>query len=155
MTANRVLSAEPTIDSLREAALAYLARYATTGAALSRFLDRRIGRWEARSANAAPDDAEAIRARAAELREAAAGLVGALAAAGAVDDAAFAEMRGARLARSGRSRNAVLAHLAQKGVQTDIARGTVPRDDETELNAALLAAQRRRMGPFRQQTDNT
>jgi regulatory protein len=134
--------------ALRAAALAYVARYGGTAAALRRVLDRRIRRWaDALLAGDAPDR-EAIGAEAAALREAAGRVVTALTALRAVDDAAFAESRARRLRRAGRSRRAVLAHLGAKGIGADLAGAAVPEDAAAEFAAALAFARRRRVGPF-------
>ncbi|MCO6415241.1 RecX family transcriptional regulator, partial [Siccirubricoccus sp. KC 17139] len=52
-----------------------------------------------------------------------------------------------RLARSGRSRRAIAAHLAGKGVAREVAAAALP-DAEAELDAALAQCRRRRIGPF-------
>jgi regulatory protein len=72
-----------------------------------------------------------------------------LAAAGAVSDAAFAESRTRSLVRGGRSRRAVAAHLAAKGVGAETARAALEAEEMDELAAALVFARRRRIGPFR------
>jgi regulatory protein len=136
----------PTEESLHEAALAHLARYAATERGLLRVLTRRIDRWARQAAEADPDDAAAVAGRA---RAEAAEVVRRLAAAGAVDDAAFAAARVARLGRAGRSRRAIGAHLAAKGVAAETARAALPDDPQAELDAALAYARRRRLGPFR------
>ncbi len=134
----------PTEGMLREAALAHLSRYAATRAALIRVLDRKCERW-ARAAD--PEQAEAARPA---LRQTVRDVVNGLAAIGAVDDAAFAASRARSLGRSGRSRRAIAAHLAARGVPGDDARAALPDDPEVELAAALLLARRRRLGPFRE-----
>ncbi len=90
----------PNAVRLREAALAHLARFAATEAGLRRVLERRVDRW-ARAAEAEGQPREAIAAAAARARAAAAEVAAAMTAAGAVDDAAFAESRARRLARGG------------------------------------------------------
>ncbi len=130
----------PDPASLHEAALSYLGRYAATAASLTRVLERRCRRW-AQSAGA--------EAALAELRPLVAAEVARLEAAGLLDDAAFAASRAARLSRDGRSRRAIAAHLAQHGVDPELARRVLPEDDEAELAAALKLARRRRLGPFR------
>src|SRR5690348_16319039 len=105
----------PDLEDLREAAVAHLARFAATEAGLLRVLRRRIDRW-ARAALQAGGEAEAVRRQVEQARAAAAEAVRRLAAAGAVDDATFAAGRARRLLRSGRSRRAIAAHLAAKGV---------------------------------------
>jgi regulatory protein len=136
-------------DALRDAALNYLARYAATEAGLLRVLERRIDRWE-RLAQTAEPGRDAIAAQAAAARHAAREVVARLAAAGAVNDAAFAESRVRSLVRAGRSRRAIGAHLAAKGVGAETQRQVLPEDGaDPELAAALVLARRRRIGPFR------
>ncbi|MBU8540764.1 RecX family transcriptional regulator [Falsiroseomonas tokyonensis] len=130
---------------LREAAVAHLARHAATEAGLRRVLQRRVDRW-ARAAEAfgmteiAPLVAAAKQAAALVARQ--------MAATGTVDDAAFAESRARRLLRSGRSRRATLAHLAQKGVAAETAAAALPEGEAAEIDAALALCRRRRLGPF-------
>lgn len=136
----------PDQRTLREAALRHLARYATTATGLTRVLDRRIARW-AGSAEAGTDRA-ATEEAAAEARHAARLVVARLVEAGAVDDAGFAAARAGRLVRSGRSRRAVAAHLAARGVDAETARAALAETAD-ELASALVLARRRRIGPFR------
>lgn len=131
----------PSEARLHEAALAHLARFAATEAGLARVLQRRVDRW-ARAAEAeGAEVAEAVRTAKAQALAVAQRLV----AAGAVDDAAFADARAKRLARGGRSRRAIAAHLAAKGVASATASAALPED---ELAAALMLCRRRRFGPF-------
>ena len=136
----------PDARSLHDAALRHLARYSATQAGLLRVLVRRIERW---ARHADPDAAAA--GRAAGL-QAAQTVVQRLAAVGAVDDAAFAAGRARSLARAGRSRRAISAHLAARGVPAELT-AALPDDPEAELAAALAYARRRRIGPFRQPPD--
>ncbi|MBN9561916.1 MAG: RecX family transcriptional regulator [Alphaproteobacteria bacterium] len=133
---------------LHEAALSHLARFAATEAQLLRVLQRRVQRWErrARAANVEPD---AVAAGAASGLAYAQDVVRGLVAAGAVDDAAFAAARAQRLHREGRSRRAIAAHLAARGVPAGTAGAALPTDTTSELDAALAFARRRRIGPFR------
>jgi len=102
----------PDSADLQQAALAHLARYATT-------------------------------------RATARAIVGRLAESGLVNDAAFAEARARRLARSGSSRRSITAHLLRHGVGgTDLA-AALPDDPAAELTAALALARKRHIGPFR------
>ncbi len=133
----------PTEAALHEAALAHLSRYAASRAALTRALDRRCERW-ARAAGT-EDAAAALPA----LRQTVRTVVARLAEAGVVDDAAFAASRARSLGRFGRSRRAIAAHLAARGVAGDDARAALPDNPEAELAAALALARRRRLGPFR------
>ncbi len=141
MAKTRAASPGPAPDraALHEAALRHLSRYAATQAGLVRVLDRRIARWA--HAAAAADEVVVSSRRAA--REVAAALVEA----GAIDDAAFAEARARRLVRAGRSRRAVAADLAAKGVEHDVA-GAVAPGPEAELLAAVAYVRRRRIGAF-------
>ncbi len=133
------LQPAPSAASLREAALAHLARFAATEASLARVLARRVDRWER-----AGGDPQAARA----ARAAIAGIVRDLAAIGAVNDAAFAASRARRLARAGASRRAVAAHLAARGVSADIAGAADPDSEERDYAAGLAYARRRHLGPF-------
>jgi regulatory protein len=137
----------PDAARLRDAALAHLARFSVTEAGLYRVLARRVERW-ARLAEASGAEREALREAAASALAAAREVAAELARQGTVDDAAFAEARARRLARSGRSRRAIAAHLAAKGVDSETAAAQLPEDDEAELAAALAALRRRRAGPF-------
>jgi regulatory protein len=129
---------------LHDAALRYLARYAATQTGLMRVLMRRVDRW-ARAAAAEPDAVAAA-------KQAAQAVVARLADAGVVDDAAFAAGRARSLARAGRSRRAIAAHLAAKGVPAPLT-AALPDDPEAEFAAALAYARRRRIGPFRSPPD--
>ncbi len=137
----------PTVSRLREAALAHLARFAATEVALKRVLERRVDRW-ARAAEAEGQPREHIAPAAAAARAAAAEVAAAMVQAGAVDDAAFAASRARRLARTGRSRRAIAAHLSAKGVDAETAAAALPDNEEGELDAALAYCRRRRIGPF-------
>ena len=143
----RAAGPPPNAARLREAALAHLARFAATEAGLRRVLERRISRWT-RAAVAEGQPREAITASAAGLSAEIAGIAQSLVAAGAVNDAAFAESRARRLTRSGHSRRAIAAHLAAKGIESETAAAALPEGEETELLAALAFCRRRRIGPF-------
>ena len=137
-------STPPDSSSLYQAALNYLARYAATEAGLRRMLDRRIDRW-ARGAV----DRDLVADQVTAAKQAARAVVARLAEAGAVSDTAFAEARVRSLISAGRSRRAVAAQLAAKGVDVGLARAVLPDDAETELASALVMARKRRIGPFR------
>ena len=111
-------------------------RYAATEAGLRRFLERRVDRW-ARLAQDDAGDADGVGRQASEARRVVRDVVARLAAAGAVNDATFAESRARTLVRAGRSRVAVAAYLAAKGVAADLARSVLPEDATSELAAAL------------------
>jgi regulatory protein len=113
----------PDVTRLHEAALAHLARYATTQTGLIRVLERRVERW----ARAADADAEMRNTARAAVRI----VVARLAASGLVDDVAFAQSRARSLTRAGRSRREVGGHGAR----------------DRRRHAARC--RRRRIGPFR------
>ena len=127
--------------ALREAALTHLSRFA----GLMRVLERRIERGAVR---ARAESYEGVDRDTAGAREHVRALVRDLARSGALDDRAYAEARARSLARAGRSRRAVLAQLASKGVAPEIAAAALP-PPERELAQALSFARRRRLGPFR------
>ena len=143
--AERPIPAVPTPASLYEAALNYLARFAATEAGLRAVLGRRIDRW----ASATTDDREAVAGTAASLKQDARAITARLVASGLVNDAAYAQSRAAGLLRSGRSRRAATARLVAKGVDGDLVKAALPDDPDAELDAALVLARKRRIGPFR------
>ncbi len=138
----------PTRSSLHDAALRHLARFAATEAGLARVLERRVQRWGQRAAGEGQDVSDAIAAG----RRFALDVARALVEAGAVNDEAFAAARAARLARAGRSRRAIASHLAAKGVATEMVAASMP-DPSQDLSSALAYTRRRRIGPFRAESD--
>lgn len=136
------IPAEPTEARLHEAALAYLARYASSKANVIRVLDRRVARW-ARAV--ACEEPERIAAHRAAVRR----VANRLEAAGLIDDVAFAELRARSLRRAGRSGRAVAAHLGARGIDSETRAAVVPSDPAAELIAALILTRRRKLGPFR------
>ena len=137
----------PSEAELRDAALAHLARFGTTETGLRRVLERRVDRW-ARRAEAEGQAAETLAPARAAARAHAATVAKSMVALGTVDDAAFAASRARRLARSGRSRRAIAAHLGAKGVGREQAGEALPEGAESEIAAALVQCRRRRIGPF-------
>jgi regulatory protein len=134
----------PDANSLREAALNYLARYATTEAGLRQVLHRRIDLWARQSAGR--DDVSEL---AAAAKAAVAGIVVRMVELGLLNDAAFAEIRARGLALSGRSRRAITMRLVAKGIDPERANAALPDGEATELVSALILARKRRIGPFR------
>ena len=135
----------PDEAGLQSAALTYLARYAATQAGLARVLQRRVDRWARQQAG----EMDQVSATVGRARVLIASLVQRLAASGAVDDAAFAQSRARSLARAGRSRRAIGAHLAGKGVPGQIAAEMSVRNATQDLAAALIHCRKRRLGPWR------
>ncbi len=139
----------PDAAELHDAALAHLARYATTEVGLRRVLERRVDRWARIAANGG-SDRETVAIQAAAARNIVRDVVARLVTASAVNDVTFAQSRSRSLVRSGRSHRAVMANLTAKGVDSGTARNVLPEDADSELAAALVLARRRRIGPFRQ-----
>lgn len=137
----------PSEASLREAALAHLGRFAATEAGLRAVLRRRVDRWARRARDEGMDE-EAIGHLIAAAKAAAAAVAAAMVKLGTVDDAAFAESRARRLRRAGRSRQAIAAHLAAKGVGRELAAAAVEAAPGEELDAVIAFLRRRRTGPF-------
>ena len=84
-------------------------------------LQRKVDRWARRAEAEGADTGVAAAAKAM-----AAQVARQMVATGVVDDAAFAEARARRLVRAGRSRRAIAAHLAGKGVARDTAAAVLP-----------------------------
>ncbi len=137
----------PSRDVLHEAALAYLARGAATAATLTRVLDRKVATWARKAARAAREP-ELVAADVNACKGSIEAIVGRFREVGLVNDAAYAESRARSLSRAGRSRRAISAHLAAKGVDAETARQAVPTDAGSELAAALAFARKRRIGPY-------
>ena len=118
-------------------------------------LERRIARW-ARRALDLGSDPDRVRSEQQRARALVGKVVSELARIGAVSDAAFAEGRARALSRGGRSGRAIAAHLASRGIDSDAASkalqevrgGMGGNEADIELAAALMAARKRRIGPF-------
>ena len=122
----------PPLDAtaLRDLALRYVGRYATSEAKLRRYLGRKLFERGWADDGAAPIDA--IVARLAEL--------------GYVDDRVFAEARGRGLTSRGFGARRVSADLGAAGIDRDLAAQVATTADP--LATALAFARRRRFGPF-------
>lgn len=119
---------------LGELALAYVARFATSRAKLSRYLTRKIheSEWvDAIEADAARDAAVAKMARL-----------------GFLDDRQYASMRGSAMTRRGLGARRVKAQLRVDGITEADAGEAVEAAEAGALGAALGFARRRRFGPF-------
>lgn len=131
-----------TPKSLENAALHYVGRFAATADSLRRVLMRRIER----SARAHGTD----RAEGAAWTD---DIVARFVRSGLVDDTAFAEARAATLHRRGTARRVIRLRLLEKGVEEEtIATALAALGDDTadsERQAAVNLARRRRLGPFR------
>lgn len=127
---------------LRNAALHYLERYASSAAHLRRILLAKVER----SARAHGTDAQA---GAAEVDA----LIRQFEDAGLLDDARYAAAKARSLHRRGASARAIRGALTAKGVAADLIERALHRlRDEAEapeLAAALAFVRRRRLGPYR------
>lgn len=116
---------------MEELALAYVARFATSGAKLQRYLARKLREqgWEGDD----PPDLTALVARYVDL--------------GYIDDAGFAQARSGSLLRRGYGARRIGQALVEAGISEQIRQDLHP--DETALRRAALAlARRRRLGPY-------
>lgn len=154
ISAPRPPSPAPDRKSLREAAIAHLARFAATERGLALVLERRIARWGRRAVEDG-QDSSVVTETVNGLLPLAASIAQDMVTLGAVDDHGFAKSRAARLTRSGRSRRAVQAQLAAKGIAPsttgqalDEALGRDETARDAEIAAALIFARKRRAGPF-------
>ena len=135
----------PDAASLKEAAMRYVARYATTEAGLRFVLNRRIDRWARLT-----QDRDDVPERVATAKAAIPAIVARMTELGLVNDAAFAASRARSLSLGGKSRRAILAKLAVKGIGAEQARAALPEEGgDGELISALVLARKRRIGPFR------
>lgn len=147
MTARPKPPPPPTEAALRESAYASLARRAASVAQLRTTLQRKITTWATRAQRAGGDAME-IDAAVNEAREASARVLRDLIERGLLDDVKFAAARAQGLSQRGKSRRAIEAHLAAKGVASEITREHVVIDSASELEAAVRLARKRRIGPF-------
>lgn len=130
---NRTKRKPAALDAVKlgEIALAYVARYATTGAKLATYLNTKLRQrgWE----DVGEPDIQ--------------GLVQKYQALGYIDDAAYARSRSEGLLRRGYGRRRVDQALHAAGVDEEI-RGTVAPEESALRQAALSLARKRRFGPF-------
>ena len=126
---------------LENAALYYLQRYATSTANFRRVLRRKIDR-SCRHHGEDPGKHYPL------VED----LVRRYAAVGLLDDAAFARARVSSLRRQGRSRKAILAKLAARGLgpgEVEEALAEADEGGEAEFEAACRLARRKKIGPWR------
>lgn len=134
-------SPAPTAADLREAALRYIARYASTEAGLRRVLTNRVDRWRSRQQDIPQD-------KIMHLQTAIDQVIAGLVQAALVNDEAFAEAKGTSLRREGRSGRSARAKLIAKGVPAELVKQALPDNPEADLAAAVMTARRRRLGAF-------
>ena len=131
-----------TAQSLRNAALYYLQRYASSAENLRRVLMRRVER----AARVHDSDVEEGAAMVAEI-------IARYREVGLLDDRAYATAQAQSLHRRGTSLRAIRARLHAKGVE----RTTVEQAlsalgaalSDPDISAAVIVARRRRLGPWR------
>ncbi|HET9628201.1 MAG TPA: RecX family transcriptional regulator [Novosphingobium sp.] len=121
---------------LDELALAYVARFAASGAKLESYLQRKL-RERGWGGDAAPDVA-AIVARFVQ--------------AGYIDDAGYARMKAGSLRRRGYGERRIGQALGAAGIAEEL-REEVRADEGAQRLAALAYARRRRLGPFGPELD--
>jgi regulatory protein len=122
-------------DGLRQAALHYAGRFATTRAKLATYLNRKLRERGWSGAGAPPVES----------------LVEHMAALGYVDDRAFASARAAALSRRGYGAHRVGAALRAAGIGEEDSADAREIASAEAWQAALRFAQRRRIGPFAEQ----
>lgn len=131
-----------TRQSLENAALHYLERFAASADSLRRVLMRRVERSARAHDTDREEGAAAVSAILERFREA-----------GLLDDAAYAEGRIATLHRRGLSARGIRRQLAAKGVDRDTVEaalsGLAAEMPDPDLAAAIAYARRRRLGPWR------
>lgn len=141
MTDPRPLPKPVTPKYLENAALHYLERFANSAEGLRRVLMRKVDR--------------SVRAHGTD-REQAAGWVDELIqryrSCGLLDDAAYAQAKAASLHRRGASARGIRGRLASKGIDAELIGGALEELVDGDPAAALAFARRRRLGPFRPET---
>jgi regulatory protein len=124
----------PKLDEvkLRELALAYVGRFATSRAKLRAYLNRKL-RERGWSGDAAPDPE---------------GIAESFAVQGYVDDSAYALMKSRALSGRGYGKRRVAQALRAAGIGEDDSGAANDLADQEAVSAALRFAERRRIGPF-------
>ncbi len=122
-------------QALRDLALTYVGRFATSRTKLSRYLDRKVAErgWNGEG----EPDIEALVTRIAEL--------------GYVDDDAYARMKGASMERRGLGARRIGASLRADGVGEAERLGAEAQARQGAWAAADIFARRRRIGPYAQE----
>lgn len=129
-----VQNKRPALDeaSLRELALAYVGRFATSGARLERYLARKLREhgW----AGEQEADVCALAARFTEL--------------GYLDDAAYARMKSASMQRRGLGAARIKGALAADGISEDNRGDALDEARAGRWEAAEVLARKKRIGPY-------
>lgn len=134
MTRTSPAKSRPPLDEerLRELALRYVGRFATTRARLLSYLTRKIRErgWSGDD----PADPDALADRLVELRY--------------VDDAGYAVMKGAAMARRGLGPRRIRAGLQADGVDEPDRAEAEEQASSAQWDAAHALARRKRIGPY-------
>jgi regulatory protein len=119
-------------ETLRELALRYVGKYATTKAKLRQYLARKLKErgWD----DARPPELERLADRFAEL--------------GLIDDAAYAMAKSRSLSARGYGKRRLADQMRQAGVGQADGADANAHAEEAAIEAALRLARRRRIGPF-------
>jgi regulatory protein len=119
---------------IRDLALKYVGRFATSRAKLRDYLSRKIRErgWDGER----PPDLAALADRFAEI--------------GYIDDAAYAFGKSRALTGRGYGKRRVVEQLRVAGIEEQDGRAACDHADEQAVAAALRFAERRRLGPFAQ-----
>ena len=123
-----------TAAKLDELALAYVARFATSRAKLTRYLARKIRESEWVDESDAKTACEAVADRMERLRF--------------LDDRQYAAMRAGAMTRRGLGLRRVKAQLFVDGISADDSGEAISEAEDHALAAAVGVARRRRFGPF-------
>ena len=138
----RRLPRKATAQSLRNAALFYLQRYATSAENLRRVLMRRVERAALAHGSDAQKGAEFVNEIIIRYRET-----------GLLDDLVYARAQTQSLRRRGNSLRMIRAQLQAKGVAREdielVFAELDPPETDADLSAAVIIARRRRLGPWR------
>ncbi|MEP4034782.1 regulatory protein RecX [Roseibium polysiphoniae] len=128
----------PTEERLTRSAIHYLDRYSSSAANLQRVLERKVMRaahFHERDPAEFSDMIDAVVAKCQRT--------------GMVNDVTFAETKVASQRRRGRSQRQIEARLRSKGVSAEIVTQALEQSDTSDLEAAVIFARRRRLGPWR------
>jgi len=140
----------PSAQRLANIALYYLSRFAASEDSLRKVLQNRIRKAAMRDEAFAADHAKH-----AQLRIDIETIIDKHRKTGALNDAAYAEIKTRGLRRAGKSRRIIEQKLQLKGIGRDlIAKALTPEDSDTdpeiaELKAAHILARRKKLGPYR------
>jgi len=131
-----------TAQSLRNAALFYLQRYATSAENLRRVLMRRVERASLAHGSDVQEGAEFVNEIIIRYRET-----------GLLDDLVYAKAQTQSLRRRGNSLRMIRARLQAKGVAREDIESVLTELDlsvtDADLSAAVIIARRQRLGPWR------